>query len=111
RIIFTSDRPRDGQRHLYPQLDEYEEAAVVTGLWSLNPASGDLFMLNHSPSGVFSPSVDSFGRVIFSRWDHLQRDQEADEDLADIAGGVSVTYGTFNYSDESASALILTNNR
>src|SRR6185295_4110857 len=26
RILFTSDRPRDGQPHLYPQLDEYEEA-------------------------------------------------------------------------------------
>src|SRR6476646_7997906 len=77
RIIFASDRPRDGQRHLYPQLDEYEEAAIVTGLWSLDPANGNLAMLNHSPSGVFSPLLDSFGRVIFSRWDHLQRDQQA----------------------------------
>jgi hypothetical protein len=34
RIIFTSDRPRDGQPHLHPQLDEYEEAPVVSGLWS-----------------------------------------------------------------------------
>src|SRR5262245_9993488 len=25
RIIFTCDRPRNGQRHLYPQLEEYEE--------------------------------------------------------------------------------------
>ena len=47
KIIFATDRPRDGQRHLYPQLDEYEEAAVVTGLWSLDPANGNLFMLNH----------------------------------------------------------------
>jgi hypothetical protein len=36
-IIFTSDRPRNGERHLYPQLDEYEEAPTVTGLWSLDP--------------------------------------------------------------------------
>jgi hypothetical protein len=107
RIIFTSDRPRDGQRHLYPQIDEYEEAPVVTGLWSLNPSSGDLFMLNHAPSGAFSPSIDSFGRVIFSRWDHLQRDQQAD---ADNSQG-SDSYGTFNYTDESSTALILTNNR
>jgi hypothetical protein len=105
RVIFASDRPRDGQRHLYPQLDEYEEAAVVSGLWNFDPATGDLFMMNHSPSGVFSPSVDSFGRVIFSRWDHLQRDQQAD------APDVAATYGTFNYSDENVSALILTNNR
>ncbi len=99
RIIFSSDRPRDGQRHLYPQLDEYESTPVVTGLWSLDPATGDLFMLNHSPSGVFSPQVDSFGRVIFTRWDHLQRDQQAD---ADAAGGG--TYGTFNYTSEAAGA-------
>src|SRR5262249_55951758 len=101
----------DGQRHLYPQLDEYEEAPVVTGIWSLDPATGDLFMLNHTPSGAFSPSVDSFGRVIFSRWDHLQRDQQADQDNEDIAGGDAPTYATFNYSNESATALILTNNR
>ncbi len=107
QIIFTSDRPRDGQRHLYPQLDEYEEAPVVSGLWSLDPATGALFMLNHSPSGSFSPSIDSFGRVIFSRWDHLQRDQQADTD--NKSG--SSAYGTFNYSSEAPDALILTNNR
>ncbi|MFC4160139.1 HzsA-related protein [Chitinimonas lacunae] len=101
RIIFTSDRPRNGERHLYPQLDEYEEAPTVTGLWSLDPNTGNLFMLNHSPSGAFTPTIDSFGRVIFTRWDHLQRDQQAD---ADNAGA---DYGTFNYSDESANATRL----
>jgi hypothetical protein len=80
RILFTSDRPRGGEAHLYPQLDEYEEAPTVTGLWSLDPASGDLRLLNHTPSGLFTPSIDSFGRVIFTRWDHLQRDQQADGD-------------------------------
>ena len=30
RILFASDRPRNGAAHLYPQLDEYEEAATVT---------------------------------------------------------------------------------
>lgn len=101
RIIFSSDRPRDGQRHLYPQFDEYESTPVVTGLWSLDPATGDLFMLNHSPSGVFSPQVDSFGRVIFTRWDHLQRDQQADADA------VNNTYGTFNYASEAPDAAAL----
>ena len=101
RIIFSSDRPRDGQRHLYPQLDEYESTPVVSGLWSLTPATGELFMLNHSPSGVFSPQVDSFGRVIFTRWDHLQRDQQADADAN------SNTYGTFNYASEAAGAAAL----
>ena len=99
RIIFSSDRPRNGEAHLYPQLDEYEEAPTVTGLWSLDPASGDLFLLNHAPSGAFTPRVDSFGRVVFTRWDHLQRDQQADADR-DGSG----SYGTFNYSDESAGA-------
>jgi hypothetical protein len=105
RIIFTSDRPRDGQRHLYPQLDEYEEAPTVTGLWSLDPSSGDLFMINHTPSGAFSPIIDSAGRVIFSRWDHLQRDQQLDSDIEDH----SVTYGAFDWSDESKSAAATTN--
>lgn len=99
RIIFTTDRPRTGEAHLYPQLDEYEEAPVVTGLWSLDPKSGDLLLLNHTPSGAFTPTIDSFGRVIFTRWDHLQRDQQADADNAGTGN-----YNTFNYSDESAQA-------
>ena len=102
RIIFTTDRPRDGSAHLYPQLDEYEEAPVVSGLWSLDPATGDLFMMNHAPSGDFTPILDSYGRVIFTQWDHLQRDQQADADKYD--GG---TYGTFNWSDETASSTPL----
>ena len=111
RIIFTSDRPRNGQPQLYPQLDEYEMAPTVTGLWSLDPLTGDLFNLNHTPSGAFTPSVDSFGRVIFTRWDHLQRDQEADIDAENIAAGLPPTYGTFNYSDETAAAQVLAGDR
>ncbi len=89
-IIFASDRPRDGQIHLYPQLDEYESTPTPTGLWKLYPASGSLQLLDHSPSGDFHPIIDSFGRVVFTRWDHLQRDQQKD------AG----SYGTFDYSGE-----------
>lgn len=99
RIIFVSDRPRNGLSHLYPQLDEYEEAPSNTGLWSLNPATGNLFMLTHAPSGDFNPFVDSFGRVVFTRWDHLQQDQQA---AADRNG--TPHWGTFNYADESAAA-------
>jgi Hydrazine synthase alpha subunit middle domain len=102
RILFTSDRPRDGAPHLYPQLDEYEEAPTVSGLWRLDPASGDLHLLNHSPSGVFTPSIDSFGRVVFTRWDHLQRDQQADADAEEEGA-----YGTFDYADETAGAAKL----
>ncbi|HEX4342748.1 MAG TPA: hypothetical protein VH255_05120, partial [Verrucomicrobiae bacterium] len=101
RIIFTSDRPRNGESQLYPQLDEYEEQPTVTGLWSLQPTNGDLFMINHTPSGAFSPSIDSAGRIIFSRWDHLQRDQQADTDF--LEG--TITYGCFNWSDESSNSV------
>lgn len=100
RILFVSDRPRSGEAHLYPQLDEYEEQPTNTGLWSVDPSTGDLFLMEHAPSGSFSPSVDSFGRVIFTRWDHLERDQQADDERA---GGSN--YGTFNYSDESAASV------
>ena len=110
RIIFASDRPRNGQAHLYPQLDEYEAAPCVSGLWSLNPANGDLFNLNHTPSGVFSPSIDSFGRLVFVRWDHLQRDQEADLDMTAAQQGQSLPYGAFNYTDETATAGVLAGN-
>ncbi len=77
-ILFTSDAPRDGQAHLHPQLDEYESTATITGLWRLDKTTGKLKILNHTPSGLFSPFIDSFGRVIFTRWDHLQRDQQND---------------------------------
>jgi hypothetical protein len=101
RIIFTTDRPRDGSAHLYPQRDEYEEAPVVSGLWSLDAKTGDLKLLNHAPSGDFTPFVDSFGRLLFTQWDHLQRDQQAD---GDAVGG---SYGTFNYESEAANAKAL----
>ena len=91
-IIFTSDRPRNGARHLYPQLDEYESHATVTGLWKLSPGSGQLVLLNHLPSGAFGPLVDQFGRVVFTRWDHMERDQQEGPD-------------TFNWADESTNPV------
>jgi hypothetical protein len=102
RIIFTSDRPRDGSSHLYPQRDEYEEAPTASGLWSLEPGTGDLKLLNHAPSGDFTPILDSYGRVVFTQWDHLKRDQQADADK--YAGGNN---GTFNYASEDANAARL----
>lgn len=97
RILFASDRPIGGAAHLYPQLDEYESTSTITGLYSLDPASGRVRMLNHTPSGAFSPTIDSAGRLIFVRWDHLQRDQQAD------AG----TYGAVNYASEAPGAAKL----
>lgn len=110
RILFTTDRPRNGAAHLYPQRDEYELAPIVSGLWSLDPLTGDLQLLNHAPSGDFTPMIDSFGRVVFTQWDHLQRDQQADADAGYGTGqncDSGSYYGTFNYSDESADAEIL----
>lgn len=101
RIVFTSDRVRDGSAHLYPQRDEYEVAPTVSGVWSLEPTSGDLQLLNHAPSGDFTPSVDSFGRVLFTQWDHLQRDQLADIEF----GQPTPSYGMFNWSGEGAASV------
>lgn len=98
-IIFGSDRPRDGRRHLYPQHDEYESTPTPTGLWKLVPATGSLSLMQHAPSGSFNPIVDSFGRVLYTRWDHLQRDQQAD-----LQGN-----GTFNWASEEANAAISIN--
>jgi hypothetical protein len=103
RIIFTSDHPRQDLAHLYPQRDEYELAPTVSGLWSLDPATGDLILLNHAPSGDFTPLIDSFGRVVFTQWDHLQRDQQADADAVSPSQPRG-EYGTFDYPDESDSA-------
>jgi hypothetical protein len=99
RILFTSDRPRNGDAHLWPQLDEYEEAPTNTGIWSLDPVTGDLFQLNHAPSGAFRPIVDSFGRVVFSRWDHLERDQQKDIGLMGYGN-----YQAVNYASEAPGA-------
>lgn len=103
RIIFTTDMARGRHAHLSPQHDEYESSPIVSGIWRLNPnactGADTLEMLTHSPSGDFTPIIDSYGRVIFTRWDHLKRDQQL---AADINSGTN--YGTFNYSDESATA-------
>lgn len=98
-IIFTSDRPRNGATHLYPQRDEYESSPTNTGLWKLTPQTGVLILLDHAPSGDFSPFVDSFGRVIFVRWDHLQRDQQNQCSNS--------SFQAFNYSSEAADAQAL----
>lgn len=106
-IIFTSDRPRTGETHLYPQLDEYEATPSISGIWKLNPRNGQLQLVSHTPSGAFNPTIDSFGRVIFTRWDHLQQDQLADRDRDAERNGVNLPFKSFNFSDESANAKAL----
>jgi hypothetical protein len=94
RILFTSDRPRNGNRLTYPQLDEYESTATVTGIWSMRPDGTDLFLLDHAVSGAFTPLIASDGRVVYTRWDHLQRDQQSNEGTLD--------FGAFNYVSEAS---------
>lgn len=96
QILFTSDRPRGGEAHLYPQVDEYESTPTVAGIYKLDPVSGALKLLNHTVSGAFSPSVDSFGRIVFIRWDHLQRDQQNEEGTAGL--------GAYNRESEAQGA-------
>jgi hypothetical protein len=98
RILFTSDRPRSGEAHHYPQRDEYESAPIVAGIYALDETAGTFEMLQHSPSGSTSLSLDSFGRVIFTKWDHLQRDQQGD------APATALTYKAFTYASEAADA-------
>jgi hypothetical protein len=107
RILFTSDRPRDGAPHLYPQLDEYEATPTTTGIWSLDPASRAVRILNHAPSGAFSPIVDSYGRIVFTRWDHLQQDQLAQRDRDALGNRVALPFNSFNYAGEARDAPAL----
>jgi hypothetical protein len=97
RILFVSDRPHDGAAHLYLQRDEYEAAAANTGLFVLDPRVGSVSHMDNAPSGDFDPIVDSYGRVLFTRWDHLQRDQQR----------LDSRFGAYNYSSEAASATRL----
>lgn len=101
-ILFTSDRPRMGEAHLYPNLDEYESTPTITGIYRLRPSTGELTILNHAPSGAYSPIIDSYGRIVFTRWDHLQHDQQQDGSL-----DLGYAYDPFNYSSEAASATRL----
>ncbi|UXI67832.1 hypothetical protein [Tahibacter amnicola] len=99
-IVFASDRTRNGAAHLYPQLDEYESTPTPTGLWRLYPATGRLDLLEYSVSGSFNPIVDSYGRIVFTRWDHLQRDQQND--------ATDNPYGAFNWTSEALNAVATT---
>src|SRR4051812_23527868 len=115
QFIFASDRPYNGQPHL-TQREEYLGLPTVSGLWKLDPAANTLQLIHHAPSGAFSPSVDSAGRLIFVNWDHLSRDIEAVTDERDsdpnygepdpntFGGWLATGNGSGNYADESPGA-------
>jgi len=96
-ILFVSDAPLFGMTATYPQLDEYESMITNTGIWKLNVATGTTTQLQHAPSGSFDLFVDSFGRVLFTKWDHLQRDQQADGDRY-----LGLASGAIDYPSETA---------
>ncbi len=104
RIIFMSDRPFNNQPHLYPSLDEYKGRATVTGTYILEPSTAALKMLQHTPSGAFNPFIDSFGRLIMTRWDHLSQDPNATSDRLNRA-----TNGSLNFLSEAIDAATSTN--
>ncbi|MEY4384918.1 MAG: hypothetical protein RLY20_201 [Verrucomicrobiota bacterium] len=99
RVIFMTDKPIAAAAQIYPQLEEYKGQPSVTGTWSLNPATGNLRQLNHTPSGAFNPFVDSFGRVIETRWDHLVQDANSADDRLH-----NQTNGVFNFLSEALGA-------
>ncbi len=104
QIFFISDAPIFMKTQLYPQRDEYETASSVTGIFKLDEVTGKTVQIEHAPSGVFDLTVSvhpSDGRVFFTKWDHLKRDQEADHDRYDGA-----TFGSVDMTDESATATI-----
>ena len=78
-IIYSSDMSWHGRdaKHL-KCLDEYEEKRSTCGLFKLDRA-GEVTNLDPSPSGSFTPTIDSFGRVIFTRWDHMENDQQEED--------------------------------
>ncbi|HEX4342311.1 MAG TPA: hypothetical protein VH255_02915 [Verrucomicrobiae bacterium] len=92
RIIFMSDYAYNGQAWLYPALDEYKGQPTLSGTYSLDPVTGDLKMIQHTPSGAFNPFIDSFGRLIVTRWDHLSQDPMALDDRLNRA-----TNGAYDY--------------
>ncbi len=97
RIIFVSDAPHGLAAHLFPQLDEYMNVATNSGLWRLDRANAnELKQIIHTPSGAFTPFLDSAGRVLFVQWDHLSRDVAATYDRPPDANVGESWTQTFN---------------
>ena len=79
QIIYSSDMSWHGPTALHLKcIDEYEEHQGTCGLFKLDRV-GNVTNLDPSPSGSFTPTIDSFGRVIFTRWDHLINDQQEED--------------------------------
>ena len=86
-VIETARQHKDRIGKVYAGRDGIIGALTEDLIDTSKESAAAIRALRHTPSGAFSPSVDSFRRVVFVRWDHLQRDQEADIDIAAIAAG------------------------
>src|SRR5262249_48977036 len=53
----------------------------------------------HTPSGAFNPFIDSFGRLLLTRWDHLSQDPNAVNDRLNKG-----TNGSINFLGEAPDA-------
>jgi hypothetical protein len=73
-------------------------AGPVTGIWSMNPDGSDLRLLEHAVSGDFPPVIAADGRVVFTRLDHLRRDQQNKEG--------TLSYGAFNRATEASTQAL-----
>ncbi|HEX7046346.1 MAG TPA: hypothetical protein VF275_02070, partial [Gammaproteobacteria bacterium] len=100
-IFFISDKTVTGNPNHYPQRDEYESLPINTGLWKLDRETGAVTLMDHSPSGNFGPKVTPRGQLLFTRWDHLQADQQASNSM--IKGmdpDYEDTFGIYTYASE-----------
>lgn len=100
-IFFISDQPVTGDAKHYPQLDEYESLPINTGLWRLDTNSGAIMLMDHSPSGDFGPEITPDGHVLFTRWDHLQQDQQSiDNSVAGVITDREDFWEAYTYASE-----------
>jgi len=71
-----SDHPRDGSPHLYPQPGTSTAISPPSQAFGVSTLSA-VICICITPSGPSTPFVDSFGRLVFIRWDHLVQDRNA----------------------------------
>ncbi|HEX6928354.1 MAG TPA: hypothetical protein VF267_03820 [Gammaproteobacteria bacterium] len=106
RIFFISDKTVTGNPNHYPQLDEYESEEINTGLWRLDTKTGHVMLMDHSPSGDFGPEITPSGHVIFTRWDHLQQDQQSiDNSVTAVVTDKEDHWKAYTYESEDQAVL------
>lgn len=100
-IFFISDKTVTGNPDHYPQRDEYESLPINTGLWKLHRETGAVTLMDHSPSGDFGPKITPSGQLIFTRWDHLQADQQGSNSMIKaLDPQFEDTFGIYTYASE-----------